>query len=78
MRLVVVESPFAGDVEKNIEYARMCLRDCFLRGAAPPGKPFAVYAKKDLGRQCPRGAEAWHGGRFCMGPPCGRAIQIRT
>jgi len=38
-RLVVVESPYAGktdeDVEKNIVFARACLRDCFLRGEFP-------------------------------------------
>lgn len=33
--LVILESPFAGDVEKNIEYARKCMRDCFLRGEYP-------------------------------------------
>lgn len=34
-RLVIVESPFAGAVEANVEYARACLRDCLLRGEAP-------------------------------------------
>ena len=34
-KLVVVESPYAGDVEKNINYARACMRDCFLRGEFP-------------------------------------------
>lgn len=34
-RLVIVESPFAGDVEKNLKYARRCMRDCFLRGEFP-------------------------------------------
>ncbi len=33
--LVILESPFAGDVEKNLEYARKCMRDCFLRGEYP-------------------------------------------
>jgi hypothetical protein len=33
--LVIVESPFAGDVERNIEYARDAMRDCFLRGEYP-------------------------------------------
>ena len=32
---VVLESPFAGDVEANIEYARRCMRDCLIRGEAP-------------------------------------------
>jgi hypothetical protein len=35
MRLVIVESPFAGDVEANIEYARRCVRDSLCRGEAP-------------------------------------------
>jgi len=35
MKLVILESPFAGDVEKNIEYARACVRDSLLRGEAP-------------------------------------------
>ncbi len=33
--LVIVESPYAGDVERNVAYARACLRDCLLRGEAP-------------------------------------------
>ncbi len=35
MKLVIVESPYAGDVEKNTAFARACLRDCLLRGEAP-------------------------------------------
>lgn len=35
LRRVIVESPFAGDVERNSTYARACLHDCFLRGEAP-------------------------------------------
>lgn len=35
MRLVIVESPFAGDVEENIKYARAAVRDCLMRGEAP-------------------------------------------
>jgi len=35
MRLVTVESPYAGDVEANVAYARACLRDCLARGEAP-------------------------------------------
>lgn len=32
---VILESPFAGDVERNIRYARKCMHDCLLRGEAP-------------------------------------------
>jgi hypothetical protein len=35
MRLVIIESPFAGQVEVNIEYARRCVRDSLSRGEAP-------------------------------------------
>lgn len=35
MKLVILESPYAGDVERNIAYARRCLRDSLLRGEAP-------------------------------------------
>lgn len=35
MRRVIVESPYRGDVEANITYARACVRDCILRGESP-------------------------------------------
>ncbi|WP_222946180.1 hypothetical protein [Paraburkholderia sp. UCT31] len=35
MKLVILESPFAGDVERNIKYARAAVRDSLLRGEAP-------------------------------------------
>lgn len=35
MRLVLVESPYAGDVDANVAYARECMRDCLARGEAP-------------------------------------------
>jgi hypothetical protein len=35
MRRVIVESPYAGDVPMNIAYAKLCVRDCLLRGEAP-------------------------------------------
>lgn len=40
MRLVIVESPYAGDVEHNTRYLRACLADCLRRGEAP----FASHA----------------------------------
>jgi hypothetical protein len=33
--LVVIESPFAGDVERNLRYLRACMSDCLRRGEAP-------------------------------------------
>lgn len=35
MRRVILESPYAGDIEANIEYARRCVRDALARGEAP-------------------------------------------
>jgi len=35
MILVIIESPFAGDIEKNIKFARACMRDSLSRGEAP-------------------------------------------
>jgi len=40
MRRVIVESPYAGNVELNLRYLRAALRDCLLRGEAP----FASHA----------------------------------
>ena len=35
MRLVIIESPYAGDIERNTEYARAAVRDSLERGEAP-------------------------------------------
>ena len=35
MKRVIVESPYAGDVERNIRYARAAMKDCLLRREAP-------------------------------------------
>ena len=34
-KLVVLESPYAGDVEANLTYLRACMADCLRRGEAP-------------------------------------------
>lgn len=34
-RLVVIESPYAGDVPRNVAYAVAAMRDCLARGEAP-------------------------------------------
>jgi hypothetical protein len=43
-RLVIVESPFAGDVRRNLRYLRACLRDSLLRGEAPYAS-HAIYTQ---------------------------------
>jgi hypothetical protein len=35
MKRVIIESPYAGDVETNLRYLRAAMRDCLLRGEAP-------------------------------------------
>ena len=35
MRRVVIESPYAGEVESNLTYLRRCIKDCLTRGEAP-------------------------------------------
>jgi hypothetical protein len=35
VRRVIIESPYAGDVDRNVEYARQCLKDSLSRGEAP-------------------------------------------
>lgn len=40
MILVIIESPYAGDVDRNLEYLRAAMRDCLKRGEAP----FASHA----------------------------------
>lgn len=32
---VILESPYAGEIERNIRYARACVRDSLLRGESP-------------------------------------------
>jgi len=35
MRRVIIESPYAGEVERNVAYARRAVRDAVSRGEAP-------------------------------------------
>ena len=35
MKRVIVESPYAGDIERNVKYARECIADCLKRGESP-------------------------------------------
>jgi len=35
MRRVVIESPYAGDIERNVAYARKCMRHAIDRGESP-------------------------------------------
>jgi hypothetical protein len=35
MKLVIVESPYAGNIARNVAYAKAALSDCLARGEAP-------------------------------------------
>ncbi len=35
MKKVILESPYSGDIERNIQYARLCVKDSLNRGEAP-------------------------------------------
>lgn len=35
MHLVIIESPYAGNIEENVQYARLCVKDSLNRGEAP-------------------------------------------
>lgn len=35
MRRVIIESPYAGDVERNVRYARACVRHSLILGESP-------------------------------------------
>lgn len=49
MKRVIVESPYAGDVEKNTEYLHACCKDCLKRGESPyASHGFFVYFLDDL------------------------------
>jgi hypothetical protein len=47
MRRVIIESPYAGDVEGNVVYLRACLRDCLMRGEAPFAS-HAIYTQQGV------------------------------
>lgn len=35
MKLVIIESPYKGEVPRNTRYLRSCIRDCVSRGESP-------------------------------------------
>ena len=47
MILVIIESPYAGDVETNIKFARACMRDSLNRGEAPFASHL-LYTQDDI------------------------------
>ena len=66
MRRVIIESPFAGDIPRNLAYARRAIRDSILRGESPyashliiPGAlSDHIASERNLGIRC---GYAWWG-----------------
>ena len=54
MRRVILESPYAGNVEANLEYARRCVRDFVLRGEAPIASHLLFTQEKILDDRIPQ------------------------
>jgi hypothetical protein len=47
MKRVIIESPYAGDIEKNLKYVRACMRDCLLKGESPYAS-HALYTQEGV------------------------------
>jgi hypothetical protein len=47
MKKVIIESPYAGDVHRNLIYARACVRDSLMRGEAPIASHL-IYTQKSI------------------------------
>lgn len=46
-RRVIIESPYAGDIEKNLRYVRACMRDALLKNEAPYAS-HALYTQEGV------------------------------
>lgn len=47
LKLVILESPYAGDIERNIKYARECVNDSLKRKEAPIASHL-LYTQKGI------------------------------
>jgi len=43
VKRVILETPFAGDVERNLRYARECMRDCLMHHDEAPFASHLLY-----------------------------------
>lgn len=59
MRFVIVESPYAGNVDQHVTYARRAVRDSLMRGEAPFASHL-LYTQPDVLRDAVP-AERKHG-----------------
>lgn len=58
MKLVVIESPYAGDIEANVEYARRCVRDSLSKEEAPIAAHL-LYTQPNILRDGVREEREW-------------------
>lgn len=47
LRRVILESPYQGDVDRNVQYARAAVRDSLMRGEAPIASHL-LYTQDDI------------------------------
>lgn len=60
MTQVYLESPYAGDIERNVKYAHRCMLDCISRGESPYASHLlltqvlddSIPAERALGIEC--------------------------
>lgn len=48
VRKVIIESPYAGDIEKNMRYVRACMRDCLVNHDEAPYASHALYTQEGV------------------------------
>lgn len=58
MRLVILESPYAGDVPASEAYARACVRDSLIRGEAPIASHL-LYTQPGILNDCDPTERQW-------------------
>ena len=57
MTRVILENPFAGNLKRNIKYARLCVRDSLLRGESPIASHLLYTQKGILNDEIPEERE---------------------
>lgn len=48
MKPVILESPFAGEIEKNLVYARLCMHDCLVNYDEAPYASHLLYTQEHV------------------------------
>lgn len=48
MRRVIIESPYASDVQRHLKYLRACMRDCLVNRGESPFASHALYTQPQV------------------------------